>query len=44
MMNVVRMSITIPKDIKKKLEDIAKKELRTRSNMIAKLIQEYQVK
>lgn len=40
-MNVIRISITIPKETKEKLEQIAKKEMRSVSNMIAFLIENY---
>jgi len=36
-----RMSISIPKETKEKLEEIAKKEVRPKSNMIAYLIEQY---
>lgn len=41
-MGIVRMSITLPKETKKKLEKMAKKELRSVSNMIAYLVERYE--
>lgn len=41
-MTVVRMSITIPRETKEKLERMAQKEMRSVSNMIAYLIETYQ--
>ena len=43
-MGIVRMSITLPKDTKEKLERIAKGELRSVSNMIAYLVETYEGK
>ena len=40
----VRMSITLPEEIRKKLDKIAKKEMRTPSNTIAYLIKQYKLK
>jgi len=39
-----RLNITIPKETKKKLERIAKKENRSQSNMITTLIERYDEK
>ena len=36
-----RINITIPKDVRAKLERIAEKERRTVSNMIAYLVEQY---
>lgn len=41
-MGFVRMSISIPDITKQKLESIAKKEMRTISNMIAYLVENYE--
>jgi len=41
-MTFVRMSISIPKETKQKLEEMAKKEMRSVSNMIAYLVETYQ--
>jgi len=41
-MNYERMGISIPKETKKKLEKIAKQEMRSVSNMIAYLIEKYE--
>lgn len=35
------MSISIPEETRKKLEDMAKKEMRSISNMIAYLVENY---
>ena len=43
-MEVVRTSIALPIKTRKKLEKISKKEMRTLSNMIAFLIETYEVR
>lgn len=40
-MSFERMSISIPEETKKKLENISKKEMRSVSNMIAYLVEKY---
>jgi len=42
MMGYTRISISIPKETKEKLEQLAKKEMRTISNMIAYLVENYE--
>lgn len=41
-MSFVRMSISIPKETKEKLEHISKKEMRSVSNMLAYLVERYE--
>lgn len=40
-MAFVRMSITIPKETKEKVEQLSKEQMRSVSNMIAYLIESY---
>jgi len=40
-MGFTRITISIPKETKKKLEELAKNEMRSISNMIAYLIENY---
>jgi predicted transcriptional regulator len=41
---VVRVCITLSEETKKKLDELAKKEIRTISNMIAYLVENYEEK
>ena len=41
-MENVKITITIPKEVKDKLERISKKEMRSMGNMLAYLVNQYQ--
>jgi len=43
-MEYVKITISLPIDLKKKLERISQKEIRSQSNMIAALIDQYSEK